>query len=90
MIVPVLFIHYELPICRVSELFYTQIVQEALEKAQKGRTSIVIAHRLSTIQHADCIVVVDNGEVAELGTHEQLLAAKGIYYNLHTIQHKKI
>ncbi|XP_057288485.1 ATP-dependent translocase ABCB1 isoform X2 [Pezoporus wallicus] len=59
-----------------------KIVQEALDKAREGRTCIVIAHRLSTIQNADKIAVVQNGRVVEQGTHQQLLALKGIYYSL--------
>ena len=66
-----------------------QVVQDALEKAQQGRTSIVIAHRLSTIQKSDCIFVIRNGVVAEKGTHSDLLAAKGIYYKLNQAQTKK-
>ena len=61
-----------------------QVVQEALERAQQGRTSIVIAHRLSTIQNADRIVVVQNGQIAEVGTHAELLAKQGHYYQLNT------
>uniref|UniRef100_A0A8C4VBV9 Phosphatidylcholine translocator ABCB4 n=1 Tax=Falco tinnunculus TaxID=100819 RepID=A0A8C4VBV9_FALTI len=63
-----------------------KIVQEALDKAREGRTCIVIAHRLSTIQNADKIAVVQNGKVIEQGTHQQLLAEKGIYYSLVNIQ----
>ncbi|XP_064410826.1 ATP-binding cassette, sub-family B (MDR/TAP), member 4 [Latimeria chalumnae] len=59
-----------------------RIVQEALDKARKGRTCIIIAHRLSTIQNADTIAVIQNGQVVELGTHNQLLANKGPYYSL--------
>ncbi|KFQ63780.1 Multidrug resistance protein 1, partial [Pelecanus crispus] len=59
-----------------------KIVQEALDKAREGRTCIVIAHRLSTIQNADKIAVVQNGKIVEQGTHQQLLAEKGIYYSL--------
>ncbi|NXD36010.1 MDR1 protein, partial [Copsychus sechellarum] len=59
-----------------------KIVQEALDKAREGRTCIVIAHRLSTIQNADKIAVVQNGKVVEQGTHQQLLAEKGVYYSL--------
>ncbi|KAI6238677.1 Multidrug resistance protein pgp-3 [Aphelenchoides fujianensis] len=58
------------------------IVQEALDKAQEGRTVVVIAHRLSTIVHSDLIVVVNEGRVAEMGTHQELLALNGIYRNL--------
>jgi len=67
-----------------------KIVQEALDRAQLGRTSIVIAHRLSTIQNANCIVVFNNGRVAERGTHSELMALKGLYYKLNLAQgHKK-
>uniref|UniRef100_A0A8C3VJ32 P-type phospholipid transporter n=1 Tax=Catagonus wagneri TaxID=51154 RepID=A0A8C3VJ32_9CETA len=59
-----------------------KIVQEALDKAREGRTCIVIAHRLSTIQNADLIVVIQNGKVQEHGTHQQLLAQKGIYFSM--------
>ncbi|XP_032847603.2 ATP-dependent translocase ABCB1-like [Tyto alba] len=61
-------------------------VQEALDKAREGRTCIVIAHRLSTIQNADKIAVIQNGKVVEQGTHQQLLAEKGIYYSLVKVQ----
>ncbi|OPJ81788.1 hypothetical protein AV530_014340 [Patagioenas fasciata monilis] len=63
-----------------------KIVQEALDKAREGRTCIVIAHRLSTIQNADKIAVIQNGKVIEQGTHQQLLAKKGIYYSLVNVQ----
>ncbi|XP_028631884.1 multidrug resistance protein 1B isoform X2 [Grammomys surdaster] len=59
-----------------------KVVQEALDKAREGRTCIVIAHRLSTIQNADLIVVIQNGKVTEHGTHQQLLAQKGIYFSM--------
>ncbi|XP_028607313.2 ATP-dependent translocase ABCB1 isoform X1 [Podarcis muralis] len=63
-----------------------KVVQEALDKARQGRTCIVIAHRLSTVQNADSIAVIQNGKVIEQGTHQQLLAAKGIYYALVNVQ----
>ncbi|XP_055974168.1 ATP-dependent translocase ABCB1 [Sorex fumeus] len=63
-----------------------KIVQEALDKAREGRTCIVIAHRLSTIQNADLIVVFQNGRIKEQGTHQQLLAQKGIYYSMVSVQ----
>ncbi|XP_019363912.1 PREDICTED: multidrug resistance protein 1 [Gavialis gangeticus] len=63
-----------------------KVVQEALDKARRGRTCIVIAHRLSTIQNADKIAVLQNGRIVEQGTHQQLLAAKGLYYSLVSFQ----
>ena len=59
-----------------------KVVQEALEAAQEGRTSITIAHRLSTIMGADVIFVIDKGVVAESGTHNELLALNGVYHML--------
>ena len=63
-----------------------KVVQEALDKAREGRTSIVIAHRLSTIYNADQIAVMRRGKVAEQGTHSELLVKKGIYYKLNSLQ----
>ena len=64
-----------------------RLVQDALEKLMKGRTSIVIAHRLSTIRQADHILVLDNGRIVEQGTHEQLLqVSDGLYRNLSELQ----
>jgi subfamily B ATP-binding cassette protein MsbA len=63
-----------------------QLVQQALENMMQNRTSVVIAHRLSTIQNADLIVVLSKGEIVEKGTHESLLAAKGIYEKLVNMQ----
>jgi len=60
-----------------------EIVQDALEKAQKGRTCIVIAHRLSTIRNSDIIYVIKDGRVVEQGKHDELLEIKGIYFNLY-------
>jgi subfamily B ATP-binding cassette protein MsbA len=62
-----------------------KIVQEALEELTKGRTTICIAHRLSTIQKADVIVVLDNGRIVEIGTHSQLLLARGLYSKLYEL-----
>uniref|UniRef100_A0A4W4FYE0 ABC-type xenobiotic transporter n=1 Tax=Electrophorus electricus TaxID=8005 RepID=A0A4W4FYE0_ELEEL len=59
-----------------------KIVQKALDAARQGRTCIVIAHRLTTIQNADIIAVIQNGQVAEQGTHSQLMAKQGVYYAL--------
>lgn len=61
-------------------------VQEAMESLMQGRTTLVIAHRLSTIENADQIVVLDKGRIVEQGTHASLIASKGIYANLHSIQ----
>lgn len=64
-----------------------KVVQEALEQAQAGRTSIVIAHRLSTIQSADTIAVINAGQVVEIGTHDQLMEQKGHYFSLYQTNH---
>jgi subfamily B ATP-binding cassette protein MsbA len=63
-----------------------RLVQDALERMMENRTSIVIAHRLSTIQKADTIVVMQQGEIVEKGTHSELMEARGIYYNLVAMQ----
>lgn len=62
------------------------LIQEALEKLMKGRTTIMVAHRLSTIQHADCIMVMHKGKIRERGTHQELLAQNGIYRKLYELQ----
>ncbi|MDO9012891.1 MAG: lipid A export permease/ATP-binding protein MsbA [Gallionella sp.] len=61
-------------------------VQAALETLMKGRTTLVIAHRLSTIEKADRIIVLQKGEIAEIGTHTELLAKNGVYAQLHRVQ----
>ena len=63
-----------------------ETIQCSLEKMRKGRTTIAIAHRLSTIQDANCIYVLDKGEIIEAGTHEQLLEHKGTYYKMYQLQ----
>ena len=66
-----------------------KLVQDALDKLMKNRTTFVIAHRLSTIIRADKIVVMENGEIKECGTHSELLELKGIYKNLYDIQYNE-
>jgi ABC-type multidrug transport system fused ATPase/permease subunit len=66
-----------------------RVVQDALDKAKEGRTTIVIAHRLSTIRNADLIIGLEKGEVVEYGTHDDLMEKKGLYYELVTAQTKK-
>ncbi|AMX83932.1 multidrug ABC transporter ATP-binding protein [Geobacillus subterraneus] len=63
-----------------------EAIQEALAQMRKGRTTIAIAHRLSTIQDADQIFVLHRGEIVERGTHQQLLAQKGLYYQMYLLQ----
>ena len=63
-------------------------IQEAMKTLMKGRTSFVIAHRLSTIREADIILVINNGEIIDRGTHQDLLKQKGFYYNLYISQFK--
>ena len=63
-------------------------IREAIARLMKGRTSIIIAHRLSTIQNADKILVMHKGQVRETGSHQELLATRGIYYKLYQLQYK--
>ncbi len=66
------------------------LIQDALDKLMKGRTTLVVAHRLSTIQHADKIIVLHKGVVREIGNHQELLAEGGLYYNLYQLQYKDV
>ncbi len=66
-----------------------RLIQAALEVLLKGRTSFVIAHRLSTIRNADRVYVIDDGRIVEQGTHDELLAAKGFYYDLYMSQFRR-
>jgi ATP-binding cassette subfamily B multidrug efflux pump len=59
-------------------------------KLMKGRTSFIIAHRLSTIRDADTIMVIDNGEIVEHGSHDKLIDEKGVYYNMYFNQFKNL
>ena len=63
-----------------------KLVQDALNNLMKNRTSLIIAHRLSTIQKADLIIVLDNGEIVEQGTHQQLINTNGVYRKLIDMQ----
>lgn len=64
-----------------------QLIQQAIERVMRNRTSIVVAHRLSTIQRADQIIVLHHGEIREQGTHQQLLAERGLYWRLFKLQY---
>ena len=66
------------------------LIQESFKELSKGRTTLIIAHRLSTIKNADTILVLTDDGIKEIGTHEELLASKGIYYNLYTYQYSKV
>lgn len=63
------------------------MIQEALEKLAANRTTFIVAHRLATITHADRIVVIEHGEITEIGSHQELMERKGSYYQLYQVQH---
>lgn len=66
-----------------------QLIQHAVETVMENRTALVIAHRLSTIKNADRIIVLSQGELVEMGSHDELIAAEGIYYNLYRLQYQQ-
>ena len=65
------------------------LIQKAMDNLMKGRTSFVIAHRLSTIRNADCILCMNNGDIVEQGTHDELMAKNGFYANLYNSQFER-
>ena len=65
------------------------LIQDSLEKMRSVGTMLMVAHRLSTIQHADNIIVLSHGKILEQGTHQELLAKHGRYYQLYTLQYHK-
>lgn len=66
-----------------------QLIQRAVERVLEGRTSLVVAHRLSTIQKCDRIIVLHHGELREMGTHNELLALRGLYWRLYQLQYSE-
>ena len=66
-----------------------KLIQKAMDNLMEGKTSFIIAHRLSTIRNADNIIVIENGEIIEHGSHEELLKLKGYYYNTLNAQLKE-
>jgi ATP-binding cassette, subfamily B, multidrug efflux pump len=75
--------------CRkLSDNRFSSIIQKALLRLMEGRTSFVIAHSLSTIREADNVIVINEGEIVEQGSHQQLLDKKGFFYKLYMAQFK--
>jgi ATP-binding cassette subfamily B protein len=64
-----------------------QLIQQAIERVMRDRTSILVAHRLSTIQRADRIIVLHHGEIREQGSHQELLTLRGLYWRLYKLQY---
>ena len=67
-----------------------RLISEAIDRVSAGKTTISIAHRLSTLKNCDYLMAIDNGELAEMGTAEELLEKKGIYYKLWTLQNEQL
>ena len=67
-----------------------ELIQQAMDKVMEGRTSFIIAHRLSTIKNADLILVMDEGDIVEVGKHEELLAKNGFYAKIYNSQFEKV
>ena len=65
------------------------LIRDSLEKMMNHGTMLIVAHRLSTVRHADVIIVMDDGQIIEQGTHDELIAKKGKYYNLYTVQYER-
>ena len=65
------------------------LIQDALDKITRDRTTIIVAHRLSTIKKADKIIVLHKGKIREMGRHEELLEKQGLYYNLYQLQYRE-
>ena len=63
-----------------------ELIEKGMERLMKGRTTFVIAHRLSTIRNADIIVVLNDGDIVEVGNHSELMERKGFYFNLYNSQ----
>jgi ATP-binding cassette subfamily B protein len=64
-----------------------QLIQQAIARVMSNRTSVIVAHRLSTIQRADTIIVLHHGEIREQGSHQELLALRGLYWRLYKLQY---
>ena len=67
-----------------------RLISEAIDRVSAGKTTISIAHRLSTLKNCDYLMAIDNGELAEMGSAEELLEKKGIYYKLWTLQNEQL
>ena len=65
-------------------------ISEAIDRLIEGRTTITIAHRLSTLKNCDYLLSIENGELAEIGTHEELIEIQGVFYRLYTLQSEQL